>query len=254
MQSKRGVVSQFSPDEIDNVAQQILQDMLLVQGGEFPMGSFDFENEQPVHWVKVAPFRIQRFPVTQVQWKAVMGANPSYFKMFASSASHPVEQVSWDECQRFMAVLSSRTSVSFRFPTEAEWELAARGRDGLNQEHLGMARRPQRGWSRENSEARTHSVGSFPANGFGIHDMIGNVWEWCEDGYGPYVDAYQENPIGRSQFHYRVLRGGSWSSTSSLCTATSRVCDTASGKAAVIGFRMAMDAEYGPRENEQPRS
>ena len=205
-------------------------ELLAIPGGTFWMGQTDAERrllkergwwdkyfncERPRHQVTVAPFYIGKYPVTQAQWQAVMGENPSHFK----GADRPVEEVSWNECQKFVQKLNAtvethgRASLQFRLPTEAEWEYACRaGSETIYSFGDDPAQLGDYAWYNGNSGDETHPVGQKSPNAFGLYDLHGNVWEWC-------VDIWHENYNGaptdgsaweRGDADLRVLRGGSW--------------------------------------------
>jgi formylglycine-generating enzyme required for sulfatase activity len=192
-------------------------EMLLVPAGTFTMGcsaSTQYacgSDESPTHQVTLTQaFYMGRYEVTQAQWTAKMGSNPSYFSGFSDSPSRPVDSVSWNMIQPF-CVLSG-----LRLPTEAEWEYAYRAgtttafhsypgyTSGTNDDTLlgNIA------WYISNAGSQTHAVGGKYANALGLHDMSGNVWEWCQDWYGPYSSASLTNPIGPMTGWARLLRGG----------------------------------------------
>jgi len=155
-----------------------------------------------------------------------MGSNPSHFK----GDSLPVEQVSWDDIQPFL-----KKSGGLRLPTEGEWENACRaGTTGSRYGELGDV-----AWHDNNSNEQTHAVGGKRANAFGLHDMLGNVWEWCSDWKGEYSSAAQTDPQGPSTGTSRVLRGGSWSFTGRSCRASNRNFNAPAVRNFRIGFRVA---------------
>jgi formylglycine-generating enzyme required for sulfatase activity len=180
--------------------------MVLVPTGSYRMGSTAGEvDEQPVHEVRITKaFWIGKYEVTQGQWRAVMGGNPSGFQ---GDLQRPLENVTWDDAQEFISRLNQRQSEwSFRLPTEAEWEYACRaGTDGDTYGPVDDV-----AWYGGNSERTTHPVGQKQPNAFGTYDMLGNVWEWCQDYYGPYEAAPQVDPTGASSGAVRVCRGGCW--------------------------------------------
>jgi formylglycine-generating enzyme required for sulfatase activity len=184
-------------------------EMVFVEGGRFMMGStHGDDDERPVHKVKLSSFAIGKYEVTQAQWKALMGSNPSHFN---GCDQCPVENVSWIDVQGYIRELNKQTGKSYRLPTEAEWEYAARG--GNRSEgtvYAGSNAIGEVAWYDGNSPSGTNPVGIKKANELGIFDMSGNVWEWCSDSHGGYSSSYELNPKGVSSGTYRVLRGGSW--------------------------------------------
>ena len=191
--------------------------MIRVDGGTFTMGATEEQgsdaedDEKPAHEVTLSTYMIGETEVTQALWQAVMGSNPSYFKY--SSSQNPVEKVSWDDCQEFIKKLNSLTGKSFRLPTEAEWELAARGGNkSKHYKYSGSNTLEVVAWYYGNSGRKTHPVKTKSANELGLYDMSGNVWEWCEDWYGEdyYKSSPKSNPMGPSSGSNRVRRGGGW--------------------------------------------
>jgi formylglycine-generating enzyme required for sulfatase activity len=206
-------------------------EMVFVEGGTFQLGSSSGESdEKPVHSVTLSAFNIGKYEVTQAQWKAVMGSNPSYFK---DCDQCPVEQVSWNDVQDFIRKLNAQTGKNYRLPTEAEWEYAAKGgKSSKGYTYSGSNDLNSVAWNTENSGSKTHAVGGKQANELGIYDMTGNVWEWCSDWYGAYNSYSETNPTGASSGQYRVLRGGGWYYFANGCRAADR-------------FRYAPDYRYG---------
>ena len=150
-------------------------------------------------------FWMGKYEVTQLQWFTEMGVNPSDFEKCGGAC--PVENVSWEDAQRFVAKLNTRNDgFVYSLPTEAQWEYAARaGRDG---KWAGDVK--EMAWYSDNSGGRTQSVGTKRANAFGLYDMHGNVWEWCADWYDRYPKTPETDPLGAAKGKYRILRGGSW--------------------------------------------
>jgi len=172
------------------------------------MGSNNGDSEeQPVHGVTLTKaFDLQTTEVTQGQWKAVMGDNPSHF---TKGDDYPVEKVSWHDAQAFLKKLNTMDpGKNYRLLTEAEWEYACRA--GTTGERYGEL--DAIAWYDKNSGGRTHPVGQKQPNAWGLYDMLGNVWEWCADWYGEnyYANSPSTDPRGPSSGSYRVLRGGSW--------------------------------------------
>ncbi len=190
-------------------------EMVWVSGGTFTMGATSeqgsdaFDSEKPAHSVTLSGYYIGKYEVTQAQWKAVMGNNPSYFK----GDNLPVEQVSWNDVQEFIRKLNQQTGKSYRLPTEAEWEYAARGgSNSRGYKYSGSNNIGSVAWYDGNSGNTTHAVGTKSPNELGIYDMSGNVYEWCQDWYGSsyYSNSPQRNPQGPASGSDRVCRGGSW--------------------------------------------
>ena len=200
-------------------------EMVYVEGGTFDMGATteqgsDAESdEKPVHSVTLSGYYIGKCEVTQELWKAVMGSNPSKFK----GTQNPVESVDWEDCQEFVSRLNSLTGRTFRLPTEAEWEYAARGGNkSRHYKYSGSDNIHDVAWYDDNSGSKTHAVGTKSPNELGIYDMSGNVWEWCSDRYGGYSAGAQTNPQGPSSGSYRVLRGGGWFDNARCCRVSFR--------------------------------
>lgn len=223
------------PEIINN----LILNMVFVKGGKFKMGS-DAKKadhyERPVHEVSLRDFSIGRYEVTQEEWEAVMGYNPSSFKL----PKRPVENVSWEECQVFIAKLNELTGKNFRLPTEAEWEYAARGGcSGSSTRFAGSNKIVEVAWYYVNSSQCTHEVGIMFPNKLGLYDMSGNVSEWCADSFGNYDSVPQVDPIGPSIESRRVIRGGSWRSYSKNCRVSSRACFNPNEFDSCIGLRLA---------------
>jgi len=221
-------------------------DLIYVEGGEFVMGDddSDFDREKPAHPVKVFSFYIGKYPVTQSQWQAIAGENLSGFK----GDNRPVENVSWDSVQEFIHQLNQETNKQFCLPTEAEWEYAARGgKYSQGTTYSGSDKLKQVGWYEENSGNETHDVGMMLANELGIHDMSGNVWEWCADWNDEkyYEECKKkgvvENPSGPDTGADRVLRGGSGFEYPLRCRSASRPWDRPTDL--TLGFRLVLRSQ-----------
>lgn len=175
--------------------------------------------------------------VTQAQWTRVMGANPSFFE----GSNRPVESVSWEEVQRFLEIISERAGGCFRLPTEAEWEYACRA--GTTSETAGDL--AAMAWYAATSEGSTRPVGEKQPNAWGLHDMHGNVAEWCQDWYGPYPRGTVHDPPGPASGLRRVVRGGSWLSEPRHCRSAARQAELPDTRSSTIGFRVVREAD-GP--------
>ena len=217
--------------------------MIAVQGGTFTMGATAEQgsdansDEKPTHKVTLSDYMIGETEVTQELWKAVMGTNPSGFK----GTNLPVEDVSWDDCQNFIAELNAMTGKKFRLPTEAEWEFAARGgQKSRGYEYAGSNTLSDVAWYIDNSGYKTHPVKQKQANELGIYDMSGNVWEWCQDWYGSYSSSAQTNPTGPSSGSYRVFRGGSYSFDATHCRVSIRNRHKPNATFSDLGLRLAL--------------
>ena len=216
--------------------------MIRVEGGIFTMGAKEgdseaFTVEQPAHQVMLSSYSIGETAVTQALWEAVMGGNPSDFK----GADHPVEQVSWDDCQEFIRKLNEKTNRKFRLPTEAEWEFAARGGNkSKGYKYAGSNDIDSVAWYDGNSGAETHPVAQKQPNELGLYDMSGNVWEWCQDWYGKYSNNSQTNPTGPESGDNRVVRGGSWNDYAWSCRASCRIDYAPSIRSYDLGLRLAL--------------
>ena len=192
-------------------------------------------DEKPAHQVTLSDFYIGKYEVSQKQWKTIMGSNPSYF---SNCDNCPVEQVSWNDIQEFIKKLNQKTGKSYRLPTEAEWEYAARGgAQSRGYKYSGSNNLGDVGWYGENSGNKTHPVGQKKANELGIYDMSGNVWEWCNDRYGSYSSSSQQNPQGSNSGTNRILRGGSWSRNAKCCRVSYRIIGSRGDRS---GFRLVV--------------
>jgi formylglycine-generating enzyme required for sulfatase activity len=215
----------------------VIMEFVRIPAGIFHMGSAKWhDDERPLHEVTISkPFYVGRFPVTQAQYQVVTGGNPSYFQ--DGDLDRPVEQVSWDDAQRFIVQLNAlNNSHAYRLPTEAEWEFAARG--GTQDEYAVDL--DKTAWYDRNSNAMTHHVGTKSANALGLFDMQGNVWEWCQDWYDEhyYADSPARDPRGPSGGRSRVLRGGSWYCYDNFCRVTNRGKYSPDGRLNSHGFRV----------------
>ena len=221
-------------------------EMVYVKGGTFTMGataeqgSDAYSNEKPTHSVTLSDYYIGKYEVTQAQWKAIMGTNPSNCK----GDNLPVENVSWNDIQEFSTKLNAQTGKKFRLPTEAEWEYAARGgNQSKGYKYSGSNKISEVAWYGDNSNSKTHPVGQKTPNELGVYDMSGNVWEWCQDRWGSYSSSSQTNPTGPSSGSIRVLRGGGWYSIARYCRVSLRNCYSPDFRSDYYGFRLACLSE-----------
>ena len=227
--------------------------MKYVAGGTFSMGATSEQgsdaesDEKPVHSVILSNYFMGETEVTQALWQAVMGNNPSNFK----GDDLPVENISWNDCQEFTRKLNQKTGKTFRLPTEAEWEYAARGGSKSNgykyagSDSIGsVAVYEENSYNNGSSslDYGTHRVKSKSPNELGLYDMSGNVWEWCQDWYGSdyYGESPSTNPQGPSSGFGRVLRGGSWYSYEGSCRVSLRDGDVPDIKGDFGGLRLCL--------------
>ena len=226
--------------------------MVTVPGGSFTMGA---TNEQltnngdgfSVWWtpttqqVTLSTYKICKFEVTQQLWQDVMGSNPSYF---TGNLQRPVESVSWNDCQTFISKLNQLTGKTYRLPTEAEWEYAARGGANSTYSYIysGGNTLNDVAWNYYNSSNQTQTVGTKQANALGLYDMSGNVWEWCNDWYGNYSNTAVTNPQGPATGSIRGIRGGSWRDYGDLNRVSYRNYINPSGSNGYGGVRLTFSS------------
>ena len=205
------------------------------------MGSEEgYEDEMPVHPVTLSSFHIGQFTVTQKEWEAIMGSNPSDEK----GDDLPVTNVSWNDVQAFIQKLNTQTGKQYRLPTEAEWEYAARG--GIRSKgykYSGSNDLNEVAWCDADSNTGVRLVGQKKPNELGLYDMSGNVFEWCQDRYGEYTSSVQVNPKGPKTGKWRILRGGSWVFIPQYCRVALRNNFHPETRYNFLGFRLAHDFE-----------
>ena len=226
-QAGSSVVNQSNKETI--TVEGISFNMIRVEGGKFQMGATSeqggdaYDNEKPAHPVTLSSFSIGETEVTQELWKAVMGSNPSKYK----GKKHPVESVSWNDCQEFIRKLNAKTGRQFRLPTEAEWEYAARGgKKSLGYKYSGSNTIDDVAWYTNTTKDKgTHDVKTRKTNELDLYDMSGNVWEWCQDRYGN---------------NSRVIRGGGWDSSARGCRVPSRGDRLPDNVMISLGLRLAL--------------
>lgn len=244
---KRGGSSNLSEQSakktIPPIIEKMIENMIEVSGGTVILGATReqeedaFYDESPAHKVTLSPFYIGKYPVTQEEWVAVMGDNPSKFV----GNNRPVDSVNWFDCQKFISKLNEMTNMQFRFPTEAEWEYAARGgKRSKGYRYSGGNLLGSVAWYESNSDGQTHEVGQKSPNELGIYDMSGNVWEWCQDWKGEYLNELQTDPQGPEEGDEKVLRGGGWNREPRGCRVSYRGDDKPELKYCSIGLRLVM--------------
>ena len=224
--------------------------------GKFVMGSPIGEERrhhanEPQHKVKLTKgFYMGIHLVTQEQWTEIMGNNPSEFK---GEKNLPVDTVSWDDCQAFIEKLRQKDKKPYRLPSEAEWEYSCRAGTTtpfffcatIFTDQANYDGRPYPGGKKGVSRQKTTPVGSFPANAWGLYDMHGNIWQWCQDGYGGDVGPRKDvvDPQGPDVGFGRVLRGGSWLSGPGYCRSACRINGEAGSRVRDSGFRVCFSVE-----------
>jgi len=224
--------------------------MAYVRGGTFLMGCTPeyeddcYDYEEPAQLATVGDFYIGKYEVTQAQWKAVMGNNPSDFK----GDDLPVENVSWNDAREFIQKLNAATGKEFRLPTEIEWEYAARGgRHSRGYKYSGSNNVEDVAWYESNAENKTHPVGTKKANELGIYDMSGNVWEWMSNLYENNNDGNpRTNTAGKGEGSFRMIRGGGWGSYARGVRVSNYYNNGSGYYYNILGFRLACDLEASP--------
>ncbi|MEH2060716.1 MAG: bifunctional serine/threonine-protein kinase/formylglycine-generating enzyme family protein [Nostoc sp.] len=235
----------------EDLGNGVTLDMVQIPGGTFTMGSPEGEaergkDESPQHQVKVPGFFMGKYEITQAHYQAIMGTNPSYFK----GDKRPVEEVTWDEAVEFCQKLSQKTGKNYRLPSEAEWEYACRAgtttpfyfgetitTDLVNYNGNNPYGSAPKGESRK----ETTNVGKFPPNSFGLYDMHGNIWEWCQDVYNDnYTGAPTDGSPWLSSKHndIRLVRGGGWIFVAVICRSADRGQFTRGSSSYYVGFRV----------------
>jgi formylglycine-generating enzyme required for sulfatase activity len=217
-------------------------EMVVIPAGSFEMGTpekFGNDAEKPAHQVNMEkPFAMGKTEVTQQQWFAVMGNDPSHFASCGDTC--PVENVNWNDAQEFIKRLNARTGKQYRLPSEAEWEYACRA--GGKMEYCGSDEVDNVAWNGSNSGNTTHPAARKQANAFGLYDMNGNVWEWLEDSWhNNYVGAPAEGVVWQGDGVQRIMRGGSWGDVSQGTRAAIRVGLVPSIRINSNGFRLVRE-------------
>ncbi|MHC6202251.1 formylglycine-generating enzyme family protein [Breznakiellaceae bacterium SP9] len=231
--------------------------MAAIPAGTFAMGSpsdeVDHQSDETLHDVTLSAFTMSKHEVTQAQWQAVMGSNPSFFTFSIENDKRPVERVSWYETIEFCNRLSvlaglspaytisetnvtwNRSANGYRLPTEAEWEYACRAGTTTPFNTGDNITTDQANYDRSTS---TVAVGTFAPNAWGLYDMHGNVWEWCWDWYGSYPSVPETDPMGAASESNRVFRGGGWNNSALYMRSAYRDDDTPTVRYSQLGFRV----------------
>ena len=239
----RGRAGRLGDELVVDLGGGVTMQFVLIQPGSFMMGSDRSEETflRPVHQVTITrPFYMGKYEVTQEQWEKISGQNRSLFRdpRVALGGRRPVENVRWYDCVRFAEALNGKAEgYEFRLPTEAEWEYASRaGSTGVYGFGDDVAALDEFAWHGGNARGETHPVGQKKPNAWGLFDMHGNVWEWCQDFYGPYPGTPVSDPTGASAGTH-VLRGGAWNSAPDHVTCAYRYDLDADDYYSYYGFR-----------------
>ena len=241
-----GAIDPNPPGTVTFTVNGVTFTMVTVEGGTFTMGATAEQGsdagseEYPTHQVTLSSYSIGQTEVTQELWQAVMGSNPSYSQ---GNLQHPVEQVSWEDCQTFVAELNELTGKTFRLPTEAEWEYAARGGNkSLGYKYAGSNDLNEVAWYWDGTSTTStiQPVATKAPNELGIYDMSGNVYEWCQDSWGSYTGGAQTNPTGPTSGSLRVDRGGSYGHDGVRCRVSHRNYYHQTLKDGHLGLRLAL--------------
>jgi formylglycine-generating enzyme required for sulfatase activity len=240
---RTGLSQRQRPGPAARLTNSIGIEFVLILAGTFMMGSPDSDTqaadgEKPAHRVTISqPFYLGMYAVTQGQWHAVMGTNPS---QFTDELNRPVEWVSWDDTQEFLRRLNAKEGgMRYRLPTEAEWEYACRaGSTARYSFGDDSSQLDAYGWYYDNSGSTTHPVGQLTPNAWGLYDMHGNVLEWVQDWYGAYTPEPVTDPQGPTSGSLRVLRGGSWGNVAWYCRSAARGYGAPGGRFVLLGFRL----------------
>ena len=227
--------------------------MLLVEGGTMTMGAREDDPyvrpwELPAHQVTLSSYYIAEFEVTQALWRAVMGTSSTNFPCWFTSTNgyttnyqRPAENITYTQVKSFISKLNQKTGKTFRLPTEAEWEFAARGGNwSKGYMYIGGDNVDEVAWHKANSGDMVQPVGTKAPNELGLYDMGGNVEEWVSDWYGLYSEGAQTNPTGPSTGSLYVCRGGSWDQSYRMCRPTQRHDCMTAYVGAHTGFRVAL--------------
>lgn len=239
--AKAGAKNKLAMNNGKITVNNVTYELVSIEKGSFSMGSMSkpntystFSMDKPRHNVTLKPYAIGKTEVPQALWEAVMGDNPSEHQ----GAALPVENVTWEECQAFIQKLNSELGTQFRLPTEAEWEFAADGRNGMLSETFSGEKRVD---GVANTGSSTIKCGSLRPSSLGIFDMSGNVAEWCQDYISRYTSMQQTNPQGPQKGYQRVVRGGSCADSEDAMRNSARGHMRQSDRSPFVGLRLAHD-------------
>ena len=243
-----------------DAVRDMISNMVKVEAGTFYMGAqkdsveyycYDEEAtslEGPVHEVSVSEFYINKYEVTQLLWEAIMGKTPNdekdmqWEKKFGKGDNYPAYRISYDEVETFIGKLNEYTGLRFSLPTEAQWEYAAKGgKDTYYSLYAGGGDVLEVAWIDSNSD-KCSEVGKKDANGLGLYDMSGNVWEMCQDWYYDYTEEAVTDPVGEEYNQgYKVFRGGSWNTNAQQARVTARYKQGIHYRDYNTGFRLVIE-------------
>ena len=247
------VVNPYTTFTVETSYGSVQFDMTKVDGGTFTMGAqsssasqtnYDKDadmDEKPIHSVSLSSYYIGKTEVTQLLWYVVMGSYPNISSTYGRGDDYPVYNVTYSQCEQFIKKLNNLTGKTFRLPTEAEWEYAARGGKNTNgYKYSGSSTVGTVAWYSSNSSNKTHPVAQKTANEINVFDMSGNVWEWCSDWYGNYSMSSQTDPTGATSGPGHVIRGGAYNDAPTECRVSVRSNAAASSSFTTLGLRLVM--------------
>ena len=250
----KNVVNPYTTITVETSYGSVQFDMAKVDGGTFTMGAqntsasqpnYDSDadsDEKPTHSVTLSPYYIGKTEVTQQLWYVVMGSYPNISSTYGRGDDYPVYNVTYSQCEQFIKKLNTLTGKTFRLPTEAEWEFAARGGKNTNgYKYSGNTTVGTVAWYGSNSSNKTHPVAQKTANEINVFDMSGNVWEWCSDWYGNYSISSQTDPTGATSGSGHVIRGGAYNDAPTECRVTVRSYAAATSSFTTLGLRLVME-------------
>ena len=248
------IVNPYTTITVETSYGSVQFDMAKVDGGTFTMGAqntsasqpnYDSDadsDEKPTHSVTISPYYIGKTEVTQQLWYVVMGSYPNISSTYGRGDDYPVYNITYSQCEQFIKKLNTLTGKTFRLPTEAEWEFAARGGKNTNgYKYSGNSTVGTVAWYGSNSSNKTHPVAQKAANEINVFDMSGNVWEWCSDWYGNYTMSSQTDPTGATSGPGHVIRGGAYNDAATECRVSVRSNASATSSFTTLGLRLVME-------------